>query len=184
MNGIIRPGDRLIVEPISPVLWKTIEPVTVKIGIAEFVIPAGYITDFATVPRIAVWLIPRFGAYTIAAIFHDWLLTHELPAGRVTAVEADRLFLLALRALKVPPVRRHLMWTGVRWGAAFSKRRNAEWWKTLPDVTVGTLAVLSTVVIPVAMIGVGLALAVYGVVEFVVSSVSARDETTSGSLST
>jgi hypothetical protein len=184
MNGIIRPGDRLLVEPVSPIMWRTVDAITVRIGIAEFVIPAGYVTDFATVPRVAVWLIPRFGSYTIAAIFHDWLLTHELPAGRVTAVEADRLFRLALRALKVPPFRRALMWTGVRWGAAFSKRRRAEWWSTFPEVLAGTVAAVSTVVIPVAMIAVALALAVYGVIEFIASSLSPKDETTSGSLST
>jgi hypothetical protein len=171
---------RVIVEPISPKLWVTHEEIRVKGDEEEFIVPAGYITDFATVPRIAVWLIPRFGVYTIAAIFHDWLLTHS----DVSSIDADNLFRRCLRDLGVPPYRRNLMWTGVRWAAGFSRKRRAGWWRTMPAMLGWSALFLSTIVPPLAMIVVALALVVHGAVEFVFSSFSKKDETTSGSLST
>lgn len=169
--------SRVVVQPLDPVRWMLLEPVVYHGETETFTVPAGYVTDFATVPRIAVWLIPRFGAYTMAAILHDWLLTDS----EVSSVDADNLFRRVLRELKVPPVRRTLMWVGVRWGAAFSKRRRAGWWRTAPAVLVYTLPAL---LLAPAMLAVAITLAAYGIVEFVVSSVSPKDESTTGSLST
>ena len=171
---------RIVVEPVSPIAWRLLEPVR-YIGEEEiFEIPAGFITDFATVPRIAVWLVPRWGSFTIAAIFHDWLLSHS----GVSSVDADNLFRRALRELRVPPVRRTLMWVGVRWGAAFSKRRRAGWWRTAPAVLLYSVLFILSTVPPLAMLAVAAGLLVYGSIEWIVSSLSPKDETTSGSLST
>jgi hypothetical protein len=167
----------ILVEPLSPVTWLLHSDLVYRGESETFTVPAGYVTDFATVPRIAAWLIPRFGAYTRAAILHDWLLTDS----DVSSVDADNLFRRALRELRVPPVRRTLMWVGVRWGAAFSKRRRAGWWRTAPAVLAYSLPAL--LLAPVfAAVAVGLA--AYGIVEFIASSLSPKDETTSGSLST
>lgn len=171
------PGTRVVVEPVDAVTWRLVERLIYRGDEEIWLIPAGYVTDFATVPRIAVWLIPRFGAYTKAAILHDWLLTDT----DVSSVDADNLFRRALRELGVPPVRRTLMWVGVRWGAAFNRRRRAGWWRTAPAVLAYTLPAL---LLAPAMIAVAVTLAAYGAVEFVVSSVSPKDETTGGSLST
>jgi hypothetical protein len=176
----------LLVEPISSVLWRTHGDLVVEVSGQTFTVPSGYVTDFATVPRIAVWLIPRFGAYTIAAVFHDWLLTHELPAGRVTAREADALFLAVLRDLKVPPYRRALMWTGVRYGSLFSRdsKRRVGWLADAPWVALYSTLFMLSVLPPLAMLVVAAALAVYAVFEGVASIVSDRDKPTAGSLST
>lgn len=165
------------VEPISSVLWLLHSPLTYRGERDTFVVPAGYVTDFATVPRIAAWLIPRFGVYTRAAILHDWLLTDS----DVSSVDADNLFRRCLRELKVPPVRRTLMWVAVRWGAAFSRKRRAGWWRTAPAVLAYSAPAL--ILVPFfAAVAVGLAL--YGMAEWLVSSLSPEDETTTGSLST
>lgn len=37
----------------------------------DFVVPAGFVTDFASVPAMVNWLIPSYGQYTLAAIVHD-----------------------------------------------------------------------------------------------------------------
>lgn len=176
----------ILVEPISPTHWRTHGDLVVRALGKTFTVPSGYVTDFATVPRIAVWLIPRFGSYTIAAIFHDWLLTHELPAGRVTAREADALFLAVLRALDVPPYRRALMWTGVRYGSLFSRdsKRRQGWLADAPRVALYSGIFLASILPPLAMLVVGLALVVHGVFERIASTFSDRDEPTSGSLST
>ena len=37
----------------------------------EFLVPAGYVTDFATVPWFVQWLLPKQGKWTRPAILHD-----------------------------------------------------------------------------------------------------------------
>jgi hypothetical protein len=151
---------RVLVEALDAEHWKTLRDITY----GPYTVPAGFRTDFASVPRVAVWLIPRFGRFTLAAILHDYLLT-LVRAGSLASVEADRVFREALAGLDTPPVRQWLMWTGVRWGAAASPYRRAGWWRTAPQVLGMTVAVLSTVVIPVAVVAVALGLAVYSLFE-------------------
>lgn len=76
-----------------------------------FVVPTGMSTDFASVPRPFVWLLPPYGAYTKAAILHDYLCQEE--AG-VSRADADGLFRRAMRELDVPVIRRWMMWAAVR----------------------------------------------------------------------
>ncbi|MGY1913930.1 DUF1353 domain-containing protein [Blastococcus sp. SYSU DS0973] len=64
-------GD-VVVRRLDDRGWTVVEPL-VYVGTSDrSVVPAGYVTDFATVPRVVVWLVPRFGRYTAAAILHDW----------------------------------------------------------------------------------------------------------------
>jgi hypothetical protein len=77
-----------------------------------YVIPEGFLTDFASVPR-GLWnLMPPFGRYTRAAVLHDWLYQ----TGVVTRAQADRMFLEAMRQLDVPAWQRGLMYAGLRIG--------------------------------------------------------------------
>jgi hypothetical protein len=148
--------------------WEVVEPLVYRGQRDTFVVPAGFRTDFASVPRVAVWLIPRFGRYTLAAVLHDWLVTEGIAGGAVSSRDADGLFRRVLRELGVPPVRRWLMWTGVRWGALVDPRRRPGWWRDAPRVL--TLSVLAApVVVPPALV-IAAALAVYAVVESVVSA--------------
>ena len=74
-------------------------------------IPAGFVTDFASVPRALQWYAPpKHPDYRIAAIVHDYLYRF----GVVDRFVADAIFrdLIARRR----PVRRWLMWTAVRAG--------------------------------------------------------------------
>ncbi len=81
-----------------------------------FHVPAGFRTDLASVPRIFFWLFPSYGAYTKAAILHDYLCETKL----VSRADADGLFRRTMRELEVPFLRRWMMWAGVRVGARFS----------------------------------------------------------------
>jgi hypothetical protein len=159
----------LVVRRASDQLWEVVEPLAYRGRWDTFVIPAGFLTDFASVPRLVVWLIPRFGRYTMAAVLHDWLVTTGLATGVVSSRDADGLFRRVLRELDVPPVRRWLMWTGVRWGALVSPLRRPGWW--LDARRVLALSVLAApVVVPPAAVVAG-ALAVYTVVETAVTAV-------------
>jgi hypothetical protein len=156
--------------------WQLVYPVRYSGAVDTFEVPAGYRTDFASVPRIAVWLIPTFGRYTAAAILHDYLITDQIPAGRVSSIDTDGLFRRVMRELGVPPVKRWLMWAGVRWGALVNPTRRAGWWRTAPQVLV--ITALALPLAPV-MAAVAVGLVAYGLVE----AIATRGEHT-GTLST
>jgi len=123
-------GTEVVVRLIDDQRWVTLEPITY----GEWTVPAGTVTDLASVPRVAVWLIARFGRWVPGAIWHDDALEKLVKHGRMSSVECDELFRQALEELDTPPVRAWLMWLGVRWGAAFSSYRRAGWWSTAPRV--------------------------------------------------
>jgi hypothetical protein len=112
----------------------------------RFVVPLEQTTDFASVPRVFVWFLPRYGRYTKAAILHDYLWNVEVPAGRISRVDADGLFRQAMRELGVPFLRRWIMWAAVRWGALAKPDGRKDWlaeaWRVLL-VTVVALPVVA-----------------------------------------
>jgi hypothetical protein len=131
-----------------------------------FVVPTGFVTDFASVPRFLHWLVSPYGAYTRAAVLHDWLLVslaewdklHPLH-GRETynhseppanSRDADGIFRRIMHDLGVPWSTRWLMWAAVRAAALFNPRRayGRQFAKDAPKV----LAV-ALLAIPVALPG-------------------------------
>ncbi|WP_433714787.1 DUF1353 domain-containing protein [Nocardia sp. CA-084685] len=125
-------GSGPVVEELDAKFWRVVEPLVYHGATQEFVIPAGFRTDFASVPRALVWLIPRYGAYTRAAILHDYLRSsHE-----VSTADADGLFRRCLHEFKVSIPRRWMMWAAVRLG---SRLRGA---------TLGDIARLLLVAVP------------------------------------
>lgn len=89
-----------------------------------FVVPSGYRTDLASVPRALRWLIPSAGLHSLAAILHD-VLCDAINKGKaiLSSRDTDRMFALRIcRELGVSPMRQWLLWTGVTWGALASRR--------------------------------------------------------------
>lgn len=77
-------------------------------------IPAGFITDFASVPRFLWAILPHDGPWAPAAVVHDFLYSHHSACSRFLA---DAVFRDGMATLKVPLWRRWLMWLAVRaWG--------------------------------------------------------------------
>jgi hypothetical protein len=130
-----------------------------------FVAPVGMGTDFASVPRVFVWLLPRYGRYTKAAIIHDYLWRTRVGEGDVTWKDADGLFRRAMRELGVPFLRRWMMWSAVRWAALFKRGGVRGWWTESPRVVLVSLVVTPIVLPPAALIL--LALGIFYVLEFV-----------------
>lgn len=95
------------------------EPVPYEVGeegSGEWVIaPRWFVTDWATVPRLLLWLIPDHRARRPAAI-HDWLYATRGLCGRYTRRECDDIFLEAMQVIGLNPVTRYAMWLGVRLG--------------------------------------------------------------------
>jgi Protein of unknown function (DUF1353) len=111
------------VKQIDARQWQLVEPVRYAGRDESFTVPAGFRTDFASVPTVFVWLIPRYGVYTKAAILHDFLC-EEHPVSRS---DADGIFRRALRELGVSVLRRWMMWAAVRAGGHWSGAGAGQW---------------------------------------------------------
>lgn len=87
-------------------------------------VPKGFVTDFASVPRIFWWLFPPWGKYGKAAVVHDYLY-HTRMFSRVVS---DAIFLEAMVVLKVPLWKRLIIYWAVRIGGwvpwVFGKRKD------------------------------------------------------------
>lgn len=82
----------------------------------SFEVPAGFITDLASVPRLPFVYLLTGGMGHAAAVLHDWLYTtHEVPRD-----VADAIFREALVHCGVSKWQAYLMWLGVRVGGASS----------------------------------------------------------------
>ena len=103
--------------------WELTEPLSYRGKHEEWTVPPRFLTDFASVPRVVTWLIPRYGRYTKAAIVHDYLCSVEVPRGTISRADADGVFRRALRELDVAFLRRWLMWAAVRFDAALEDPR-------------------------------------------------------------
>jgi len=75
-------------------------------------VPAGFRTDFASVPRIFWRIVPPVGLYGKAAVIHDYLYATKSR----TRAEADAIFLEAMEVLGVPKFQREVMYRAVRIG--------------------------------------------------------------------
>ncbi len=92
--------------------------VVVLIDGQPLVIPAGFLTDGASVPR-GLWnIFPPFGKYNKASLLHDFLYkTGRMNLAVITRKQADDIFLAAMVALDVSKWQRRGMYCGVRVGA-------------------------------------------------------------------
>lgn len=75
-------------------------------------VPAGYLTDGASVPQIFWSLIPRWGLYGQAAVVHDYLceylsITENGVPKSITRAEADAVLSEAMHVLEVPEFKAH-----------------------------------------------------------------------------
>ncbi len=118
-------SSELVVREIGVDLWQVVEDLHYDGNDRRFTVPAGTTTDFASVPKLLRWFIPKYGRYNKAAVLHDYLVS-EAEAGRFDRSDADGLFRRAMRELNVGYLRRRLMWAGVRWGGRLEGGTPAE----------------------------------------------------------
>lgn len=86
------------------------------------IVPAGFTTDFASVPRwpLIFWLAGDTARQ--AAVLHDYLYTTQ-PYPRK---DCDRLFLEAMKSTGIPAWRCYPMYLAVRAGGIFYWKRKAK----------------------------------------------------------
>jgi hypothetical protein len=173
-------GAKVVVEEIDDTNWKVREPFSYTGKTETFSVPVGAHTDFASVPRVFVWFLPRYGRYTLAAILHDYLWRERASTGAMDYIDADGVFRRAMRELDVPFLRRWIMWAAVRWGALVKPGGRRGWWREAWRVLLVTILALP-VVLPPAVV-VAAALAAFYLLETVVWAALKLAETTKRTL--
>lgn len=76
----------------------------------SILVPAGFRSDFATIPRFLWSIIPPDGTYTAAAVLHDFLYSEN----RIPRWVADSIFCEAMKQSGTPWVARWPIWMAVR----------------------------------------------------------------------
>lgn len=104
--------SRLLIEEDGPGYWRVARVLTYKGNTDTFVIPVGFRTDLASVPRIFWVVLPPFGAYQRAAVIHDFLCRQP----DVSYKDADGIFRRILLEEGVPPRTAQVLYLGVRTG--------------------------------------------------------------------
>jgi hypothetical protein len=158
-------SSALVVKEVDYRRWSIQEALVYHGEWDTWKVPRGFITDFASVPRFAVWLVPITGVHTKPAILHDWFCEFGIAAGLISARDADGVFRRILREMGLPFLLRWMVWTGVRWGALGNPIRRPGWIRDAPLVVLISL-IFAPFVLP-AFIATGLGLLVWMLLESV-----------------
>ena len=91
-------------------------------------IPKGMLTDLASVPRWARWLVSRVGPHLEASVVHDFLYIAWQDLNGIEACKkdwnfADNLMNAAMKEAKVNRVRRRLIYLALRTSGWYSYKR-------------------------------------------------------------
>lgn len=140
------------------------------------IVPKGFRTDFASTPRFLYPIFPPTGAWTKAAVVHDFLcrglndyhaeLERQRKLIRTTgkgvipfrpafdSVDTDAVFKLIMLEEGTSEVAAQFGWVGVRIGAAGNPARREGWWSTFPSfaITVAFYLFLLTLIGVVIML--------------------------------
>lgn len=80
-------------DPDKPHRFEVINPVLFKLSNGEeIVIPAGFVTDFATVPRLLWGIVQPVGKQNPATLIHDYLYEQRYSVTEKKDWKLDRLF--------------------------------------------------------------------------------------------
>ncbi len=107
---------KLEVTPVanSDKLWRLVKNFDYYLGNLSsgmsIKVPKGFITDFASVPRIFWNILPPWGKYGKASVLHDYLYKNNT----FSRVICDAIFLEAMGVLKVSTWKKWVLYIGVR----------------------------------------------------------------------
>lgn len=85
-------------------------------------VPRGFVTDFASVPKVPLVYEVLGGIAQMPATIHDYLYS----TGSVSRIEADNVLLEAMEVTGVSWFKRKLIYAGVRVGGAAFYRSNQQ----------------------------------------------------------
>lgn len=104
--------NELCVKCIDDDKWVLIEPFKFMSDLVHFliIVPEGFETDFASVPRIPLAYLLAGDCAHEAAVIHDYLYR----TGKADRKTADEIFLEAMEAQGIPVWRRYGMYWAIR----------------------------------------------------------------------
>ena len=99
--------------------WRLLRPFIFKSEVLKqtIFVPAGYVTDFASVPRLPLAFLLTGDHAHAAAVVHDYLVEYKVVPRKL----ADRVFLEAMEIEGIPKWRRALMYSAVRMYTAWKE---------------------------------------------------------------
>ena len=105
----------MVLEYIGGGKYRLVKPMEIM----GYVVPAGFVTDGASIPRIFWSLVgsPFTGKYVEVAVLHDYLYSGAVD---VSFKEANRIFYKGLRKAGVNKLKAYLMYKAV---SLFGKKR-------------------------------------------------------------
>lgn len=102
-------------------VFRLLKAFRAKTALGWINIPAGFLTDGASIPKIFWSLMDPFGLWFEAALVHDWLYNKASGTGH-TRKQADAVLLELMTVLEVPWHKRQAIHKAVRLGG---------WWTWL-----------------------------------------------------
>ena len=107
-----RPIEAIGLRPIGDAKnWMLLEPLTYRVSESgdSIVVPAGFVTDFASIPPRLQSLISPLGPHLLPAVVHDYLYWQQ----GCSRAQADSLFLKAMTEMLVSRGEREAMYLAV-----------------------------------------------------------------------
>ena len=83
-------------------------------------VPKGFVTDYASVPRVFWSVVPRHGRYSAAAVVHDYLYWTQTTSRE----DADKVMKELMKFSEVSDAQRETIYTSLRAGGSFAWRSN------------------------------------------------------------
>lgn len=95
------------------VIGTLLSPLKYDNGHFKLEVPAGFDTDFASIPQIFHSLVGRIGKHTLPAVLHDYLYAEGAKLG-INRETADYIFYEAMLRSSVHKITAFIMWKCVR----------------------------------------------------------------------
>jgi hypothetical protein len=104
---------------LAPISW------TPELGQEAYravTVPAGFVTDFASIPTVFYSLLRPDGEYAYAAVVHDYLYWTQTRSRE----EADHVFKMAMEDFKIDRLKLSTIYNAVRIGGGLAWTENAK----------------------------------------------------------
>jgi hypothetical protein len=97
-------------------LWKLLSPLCFQSkSMGRFTAPVGFVTDFASVPRLPLTYAVAGDTAHASAVIHDYLCRAYYPTRRLQWSQCAAIFYECMKAERVPRWRAWLMYKAVLW---------------------------------------------------------------------
>lgn len=111
-------GKEILLSPINHKYWMVMQ----EIEINGFIVPKGFITDFASVPKVFWMFLPPWNDYGRASILHDY----QYCSGCLPKKESDKMMLDTMKKDGVRAFRRVMIFISVSLFGAPAYRKAAK----------------------------------------------------------